>query len=124
MTCCIPVNFHGIGKEAPPGTLVLSHGFLQYSASGLHFGRLFLCRRVAWRPALEATLLNADNSILTTHSSSAIGYALQLCNGPNQAMFRQGRKIGDSSFPDELPGSPPAAEQFPEIVVVVDIVKT
>jgi exonuclease III len=69
------------------------------------------------------TLLNADYKILARILATRFGYALQLCVGPHQTAFLQGREIGDSIFAAELLGSALAAEQLPGAAVILDIAK-
>jgi hypothetical protein len=69
------------------------------------------------------TLLNAGYKILVRILATRFGYALQLCIGPHQTAFRQGREIGDSIFAAELLGSAFAAEQLPGAAVILGIAK-
>jgi hypothetical protein len=45
---------------------------------------------------ITITLLNAASKILARILATRLGYALQLCIGPHQTAFLQGREIGDS----------------------------
>jgi hypothetical protein len=69
------------------------------------------------------TLLNADNKTLVRTLATRIGYALQLCIGPHQTAFLQGREIGDSRFAAELLASALAAEQLLGAAVILNISK-
>jgi hypothetical protein len=44
------------------------------------------------------TLLNTDYNILARILATRFGYALQLCVGPHQTAFLQGREIGDHAM--------------------------
>jgi hypothetical protein len=69
------------------------------------------------------TLQNTEYKILARILATRFGYALQLCAGPHQPAFLQGREIGDSIFAVELLGCALAAEQLPGAAVILDIAK-
>jgi hypothetical protein len=103
---------------APIGTLVLSHGCLPHSASGLHLGQGGSAAE-RWPGILPwqlPTHYPAERRLQTWARilATRFGYALQPCIGPHQTAFLQGRAIEDSIFVAELPCCALAAEQLPE----------
>jgi hypothetical protein len=105
-----------VSVGAPIGTLVLSHGCLPHSASGLQLGRVVSLTKggLASCPSnfRSIPLLSVAYKILAQILATRFTYAFQLCVGPHQTAFIQGRKIGDSIFAAELLGSALAAEQL------------
>jgi hypothetical protein len=90
-----------------------------FSTPGLPKGGLASCpgnyRSIA--------LLNTNYKQLARILTTRFGYTLQLCVGPHQTAFPQGREIGDGIFAAELLGSALGEEQLPGAAVFLDIAK-